>query len=68
MDKNLAFEYNHGHNVPPHKNRQKFFDNLDTKPVIENMKDCLKISLLRKILRKCKRIIKKCLNKIMKRI
>lgn len=68
VDKNLAFEYNHGHNVPPHKNRQKFFDNLDTKPVIENMKDCLKISLLRKILRKCKRIIKKCLNKIMKRI
>ena len=63
VDKELAFKYNHGQNVPPHKNRQKFFDNLDNKPVIENMKECLKVSLVRRILRKCKRVAKKVLGK-----
>lgn len=63
VDKELAFSYNHGKNVPYHKNRQKFFDNLDSMPVIENMKICLKVSLVKKVLKKCKRIAKKILKR-----
>lgn len=63
VDKELAFSYNHGKNVLPHKNRQKFFENLDTMPVIENINKCLKVSLVRKVLRKCKRVAKKILRK-----
>lgn len=62
VEKELAFKYNHNSNVPPHKNRQKFFDNLDTMPIIENINNCLKISLVNRILRKGKRIIKKVLK------
>lgn len=63
VDKELAFSYNHGKNVPPHKNRQMFFDNLDKMPVIENINKCLKVSFVRKVLRKCKRIAKKLLKR-----
>lgn len=63
VDKEVTFSYNHGHNVPPHKNRQKFFDNLDTMPVIENMQKCLKVSFTKKALRKLKRIVKGILKK-----
>lgn len=63
VDKEIAFDYNHGHNVEPHKNRQKFFDNLDSMPVIENMQKCLKVSIVKKVLRKCKRIARKILNR-----
>lgn len=63
IDKELAWKFNHHSNIPFHKNRQKFFDNLEIKPVIENMKECMKVSLPRKILRKCKRITKKLLER-----
>lgn len=63
VDKEVAFSYNHGSNVPPHKNRQKFFDNLDTMPVIENINKCLKVSFVKKVLRKCKRIAKMILKR-----
>lgn len=64
VDKEVAFSHNHGYNVPPHKNRQKFFDNLDTMPVIENMQKCLKVSFIKKVFRKLKRIVKKALKSI----
>ena len=64
IDKEKAFTYNHNSNLPPHKNRQKFFDNLDSMPIIENMQKCLKVSFIRKVLIKCKRILKRIINKI----
>lgn len=62
VDKKLAFSYNHHSNVPMHKNRQKFFDNLDKMPVIENMQKCMKVSIIRKVLRKSKNIAKKLIK------
>lgn len=62
VDKELAFSYNHHSNVPMHKNRQKFFDNLDKMPVIENMQKCMKVSIIRKVLRKSKNIAKKLIK------
>ena len=63
VDKEDAFKYNHHSNIPMHKNRQKFFDNLENKPIIENIQECLKVSLMRKVLRKCKKIAKKILKR-----
>ena len=64
IDKEVAFTYNHHSNVVPHKNRQKFFDNLDSMPVIENINNCLRVSIIRRILRKCKKIAKKIFKRI----
>ena len=63
VDIKEAFKYNHGINVPMHKNRQKFFDDLEDKSVIDNIQECLKVSFIKKVLRKCKRIAKKILKK-----
>lgn len=63
VDKEIAFSYNHGKNVPQHKNRTKFFERLDDMPIIENMQDCLKVSFIKKVLKKCKRTVKKLLKK-----
>ncbi len=63
VDKENAFSYNHHGNLLPHKNRQLFFENLDKMPIIENINKCLKVSLVRKLLRKCKRIAKKILKR-----
>lgn len=63
VDKELAFSYNHHNNVPMHKNRQKFFDNLDQIPVIENMQKCMKVSIIKKVLRKSKNIVKKVIKR-----
>lgn len=63
VDKELAFSYNRHSNVPMHKNRQKFFENLDKMPVIKNMQKCIKVSIIKKVLRKCKRIIKKIIKR-----
>lgn len=63
IDKEVAFTYNHHSNKLPHKSRQKFFDNLDSIPVIENINSCLKVSFVKKVLRKCKRIVKKILKR-----
>ena len=64
IEKDLAWKYNHNSNVPPHKNRQKFFDNLYNKRVIENMRDCLKTNLVVKVIRKSKGILRKILGKV----
>lgn len=41
IERELAWKYNHNSNVTQHKNRQKFFDNLDKMLVIENMQECM---------------------------
>lgn len=64
VDKELAFSYNHNCNIPPHKNRQQFFDNLDNKPIIENMQMCTKISFVKKVFRKLKHLSKKIVKKL----
>lgn len=58
IDKELAFSYNHHCNIKMHYNRKKFFRNLDEESVHENIETCLKVSIIRKIIRKVKRIIK----------
>ena len=63
IDKEIAFTYNHHSNKLPHENRQKFFDNLDSKTVIENINDCLKVCFLKRAFRKCKKIAKKILKR-----
>ena len=63
VDKEDAFKYNHHFNIPMHKNRQKFFENLENKSVIGNIQECLKVSFIKKVLRKCKRIAKKILKR-----
>ena len=62
VNKELAFSYNRHRNVPMHKNRQKFFDNLDQMPIIENMQKCIKISMPKKLIRKTKNVIKKLIK------
>lgn len=59
VDKKFAFSFNHYCNIKKHHNRKKFFENIDKEPVIENMRKCLKVSIVRKIVRKVKKIIKK---------
>lgn len=59
VDKKIAFSFNHNNPVPEHRNRSKFFENLENKSVIKNMEECLKVSIFRKIVRKVKKIIKK---------
>lgn len=51
-----AFKYNHNSNLPMHKNRKRFFKNIDKKDICENIEECLKKPIY-------KRIIKKLLNK-----
>lgn len=63
VDKELAFSYNHHSNVPIHKNRQKFFDNLDQMPIIENMQKCMRVSMPKKLFRKAKNVIKKLIKR-----
>lgn len=63
VDKEKAFTYNHNRNLPPHKNRQMFFDNFEKMPVIENINNCLKVSFVKKVLRKCKRVVKKIIKR-----
>lgn len=59
VDKEKAFSYNHNSNVQMNKNRQKFFDNLDNIPIIENMKKCIKVSIMERVFRKIKKIVKR---------
>ncbi len=59
VDKDLAFLYNHNKNVPMHKNREKFFNNLDKISVIDNMNQNIKVSFIRKVFRKCKSLLNK---------
>ncbi len=59
VDKDLAFLYNHNKNVPMHRNREKFFNNLDKISVIDNMNQNIKVSFIRKVFRKCKSLLNK---------
>lgn len=59
VDYQKAFECNHYKNVPPHKNRNIFFSNLEKMTVEENIKKCLKLSFFAKVKRKVKTLIKK---------
>ena len=64
----LAFSYNHHCNVPIHKNRDKFFKELENgkineKNIIKYMNKYSENSLYKKVLGKGKRIIKKIINK-----
>lgn len=58
IEKNIAWKFNHHSNVLPHKNREKFFNNLDKMPVIENMKKCLRVSFIKKAIKKLKKVTK----------
>ncbi len=59
VDKDLAFLYNHNKNVPMHRNREKFFNNLDKISVIDNINQNIKFSFIRKVFRKCKSLLNK---------
>lgn len=59
VDKDLAFLYNHNKNVPMHRNREKFFNNLDKISVIDNINQNIKVSFIRKVFRKCKSLLNK---------
>lgn len=57
IDKKRAFLHNHHEPIFPHKNREKFFSNNNQLSVHENIRNCLKVSLTKKIFRKLKKII-----------
>lgn len=63
VNKEEAFKYNHHYNIAMHKNRKKFFENLDNKLIINNIEECLKISYFKKILRRCKYLLKKIIKR-----
>ena len=68
VDLDLAAKYNHFSNVPVHKNRDKFFKDIDNGTITSDniiyfMNKYTKVSILRKVLRKGKRLVKKVLKK-----
>lgn len=63
VNKNQAFELNHYKNVPPHKNREKFYKGISSgtineSNVLDYMKKYTKKSIFRKILSKFKGMLK----------
>ncbi len=68
VDIDIASKYNHFNNVPVHKNRDKFFKSIEngsinSDNIIYAMNKYTRVSIVKKILRKGKRIVKKALNK-----
>ena len=68
IDKNLAFSYNHHNNVHPHKNREKFFNEvakgiINENNVIEYISKYTKVPLYRRLLSKVKFKVKRMLKK-----
>lgn len=68
VDTNLAFSYNHHQNVPIHKNRDKFFKEISNGTInetniISKMNQYTKASLTKRVMRKCKNIIKKIIKR-----
>ena len=68
VDYDMVTKYNHFSNVPAHKNRDKFFKGIEngsisSDNIIDAMNKYTKVSLVRKVLRKGKRIVKKILKK-----
>lgn len=67
VDTELAFSYNHHENVPVHKNRDKFFKGIsdgtiNETNIIKYMNQYTKRPLHKRILSKCKSILKKILK------
>ena len=67
IDIDIAAEYNHFSNVPAHKNRNKFFKGVENGFInsdnsIDVMNKYTKLSIVRKVLRKSKSMIKKVLK------
>lgn len=67
VDTELAFSYNHHENVPVHKNRDKFFNGIsdgtiNETNIIKYMNQYTKRPLHKRILGKCKSILKKILK------
>ena len=67
IDIDIAAEYNHFSNVPAHKNRNKFFKGVENGFInsdnsIDVMNKYTKVSIVRKVLRKSKSMIKKVLK------
>ena len=63
VDKKIAFSYNHNTNVKVHRNREKFFKEIDNIAITENMKKNLKESQIRKVLKRIKKNVKKFLGR-----
>ncbi len=68
VDIDVAAKYNHFSNVPAHKSRDKFFEgikkgSINSDNVIDVMNKYTRVSIVKKILRKGKRIAKKVLRK-----
>lgn len=68
VDTNLAFSYNHHQNVPIHKNRDRFFKEISNGTInetniISKMNQYTKSSLAKRVVRKCKNIIKKIIKR-----
>lgn len=67
VDYDLACSFNHYHNVPVHRNRDKFFEGISNEKINETniinyMKKYTKKPLYRKVLGKGKKILKKVLQ------
>lgn len=64
INKELAYSCNHYKNVPVNKNRDKFFEKIDSeKSIITLMKKYSKVSIISRIKRKIGSIIKKMIKK-----
>ena len=66
-DLEKAFSYNHNSNLPQSKKRRIFFDEINNgiineNNIIEKFKEYTKMPLHKKIIGKCKSIIKRVLN------
>ena len=67
-DTTVAFEHNHYKNVPMHKNRDKFYKGISDGTingtnVLDYMKKYTKVSIIRRIFNKTKRMAKRILKK-----
>ena len=64
----IAARYNHFHNVNVHKNRDRFFselsnDTINESNIINKLNKYTKVSLIKRVYRKSKRVIKKIIKK-----
>lgn len=64
----IAARYNHFHNVNVHKNRDRFFselsnDTINESNIINKLNKYTKVSLIKRVYRKSKRVLKKIIKK-----
>lgn len=57
IEKEKAFMYNHNKNLNPHKNREKFFKNLDSISIIDNIRISLGMTFFGKVKNKLKKVL-----------